>query len=140
MSTSLAYPGTAQTTSNMMAIAMNREKDVEGSLMALPPLHQRAMRRLSVSSPCSTAYPVTCRNGLTDTLRRASQLRMRRPPALRDCLGRGLSSHLVTKRDHAALVRFDLRQVEGDVSVELLKEWDPITNQYREDRIAKFVG
>jgi hypothetical protein len=49
-------------------------------------------------------------------------------------------SHLVTKRDRAALVGFDLRQVEGDVSVELLEEWDPITNQDRQDRITNFVG
>src|SRR5262249_55552365 len=48
--------------------------------------------------------------------------------------------HLVTKIDHAALVGFDLRQMEGDVTVELLEEWDPITNQDREDRITHFVG
>ena len=30
--------------------------------------------------------------------------------------------------------------MEGDISVELLEEWDPITNQDREDRIANFVG
>ena len=30
--------------------------------------------------------------------------------------------------------------MEGDVSVELLEEWDPITNQDRQDRIADFVG
>ncbi len=51
-----------------------------------------------------------------------------------------MSSHLVTKLHHAALVGFDLRQMEGDVSVELLEEWDPITNQDRQDRIANFVG
>src|SRR5258705_4307146 len=51
-----------------------------------------------------------------------------------------MSSHLVTKLHHAALVGFDLRQMEGDVSVELLEEWDPITNQDREDRITNFVG
>ena len=55
------------------------------------------------------------------------------------CLRRH-SSHLVMKRDRAALVGFDLRQVEGDVSVELLEEWDPITNQDRQDRITNFVG
>ena len=57
--------------------------------------------------------------------------------------GRGAvraSSHLVTKLHHAALVGFDLRQMEGDVSVELLEEWDPITNQDRQDRITNFVG
>src|SRR2546428_12098921 len=51
-----------------------------------------------------------------------------------------MSSHLVTKLHHTALVGFDLRQMEGDVSVELLEEWDPITNQDRQDRIANFVG
>ena len=50
------------------------------------------------------------------------------------------SSHLVTKRDRAALIGFDLRQVEGDVSVELFEEWDPITNQDWHDRITNFVG
>ena len=51
-----------------------------------------------------------------------------------------LSSHLVTKLHHAALVGFDLRQMEGDVSVELLEERYPITNQDRQDRITNFVG
>ena len=51
-----------------------------------------------------------------------------------------MSSHLVTKLHHAALVGFDLRQMEGDVSVKLLEEWDPVTNQDRQDRIANFVG
>jgi hypothetical protein len=37
--------------------------------------------------------------------------------------------------NHAALVGFDLREMEGDVSVELLKEWDAITDQDRQDRI-----
>src|SRR5258706_6215539 len=49
-------------------------------------------------------------------------------------------SHLVPKPHHAALVGFDLRQMEGDVSVEPLEELDPITNQDRQDRIANFVG
>jgi hypothetical protein len=30
--------------------------------------------------------------------------------------------------------------MEGDVSVEPLEEWDPITNQDWQDRIADFVG
>jgi hypothetical protein len=50
------------------------------------------------------------------------------------------ASHLVTKRHHAALVGFDLRQMEGDVSVELLEELDPIANQDWQDRITNFVG
>src|SRR5438477_8964103 len=50
------------------------------------------------------------------------------------------SSHLVTKLHHTALVGFDLRQMEGDVFVQLLEEWDPITNQDRQDRITNFVG
>jgi hypothetical protein len=50
------------------------------------------------------------------------------------------SSHLVTKLHYTALVGFDLRQMEGDVSVEILEEWDPTTNQDRQDRIANFVG
>jgi hypothetical protein len=51
-----------------------------------------------------------------------------------------MSSHLVTKLHHAALIGFDLRQMEGDVSVELLKERYPIANQDRQDRITHFVG
>src|ERR1043166_9786667 len=51
-----------------------------------------------------------------------------------------MSLHLVTKLHHAALVGFDLRQMEGDVLVELLEEWDPITYQDRQDRITNFVG
>jgi hypothetical protein len=51
-----------------------------------------------------------------------------------------MSSHLVTKLHHAALVGFDLRQMEGDVSVEFLEELDSITNQDRQDRVANFVG
>ena len=47
---------------------------------------------------------------------------------------------MVTQRHRAALVGLDLRQVEGDVFVELLEEWDPITNQDRQDRITNFVG
>ncbi|KAF5408822.1 MAG: hypothetical protein Udaeo2_09870 [Candidatus Udaeobacter sp.] len=50
------------------------------------------------------------------------------------------SSHLVTKLDHAALIGFDLREMEGDVSVELLEERSPIANQDRQDRITNFVG
>ena len=49
-------------------------------------------------------------------------------------------SHLVTKLHHAALIGFDLRQMEGDVSVELLEERYPIANQDRQDRITNFVG
>jgi hypothetical protein len=55
-------------------------------------------------------------------------------------LSRRLSSHLVTKLHHSALVRFGLHQMEGDVFVELLEEWDSITNQDRQDRITNFVG
>jgi hypothetical protein len=33
-----------------------------------------------------------------------------------------ISSHLVTKLHHAALVGFDLHQMERDISVELLEE------------------
>jgi hypothetical protein len=51
-----------------------------------------------------------------------------------------MSPHLVTELHHAAPVGFDLRQMEGDVSVELLEEWDSITNQDRQDRIPNFVG
>src|SRR2546425_8075357 len=50
-----------------------------------------------------------------------------------------MSPHFVTKLHHTALVGFDLRQMEGDVSVELLEEWDPIADQDRQDRIANFV-
>jgi hypothetical protein len=51
-----------------------------------------------------------------------------------------MSSHVVTKLHHAAPVGVDLGQMEGDVSVELLEEWDSITNQDGQDRIANFVG
>ena len=37
-----------------------------------------------------------------------------------------ISSHLVTKLHGAALISFDLRQMEGDVSVELLEERYPM--------------
>ena len=50
------------------------------------------------------------------------------------------SSHLVTQLHHAALVGFDLRQMEGDVSVELLEKRDPIANQDRQNRITNLVG
>ena len=70
----------------------------------------------------------------------AYQLADEAPASLADRLSRRLSSHLVTKLHHAALVGFDLRQMEGDVSVEFLEEWDPITNQDRQDRITNFVG
>jgi hypothetical protein len=53
---------------------------------------------------------------------------------------RRLSSHLVTKLYHAALVGADLHQMEGDVSVEPSEEWDPITNHDWQDRVADFVG
>jgi hypothetical protein len=50
------------------------------------------------------------------------------------------SSHLVTKLHHAALIGFDLGQMEGDVSVELVEERYPIANQDRQDRITNFIG
>jgi len=51
-----------------------------------------------------------------------------------------MSSHLVTKLHHAALIGFDLRQMEGDVFAELLEEPYPIANQDWQDRITNFVG
>src|SRR5689334_10062351 len=50
------------------------------------------------------------------------------------------SSYLVTERNHPVLVGFDLGQMEGDVTIELVKERDPVANQDRQDRIAYFVG
>jgi hypothetical protein len=50
-----------------------------------------------------------------------------------------MCSHLVTKLHYAVLVGFDLRQMEGYISVELLEEWDSIANQDRQDRITYFV-
>src|SRR3974390_1724717 len=50
------------------------------------------------------------------------------------------SSHFVTKCHHAALIAFDLRQMKGDISVELLEETDPITDQDWQDGITNFVG
>jgi len=43
-----------------------------------------------------------------------------------------MSSHLITKLHHAALIGFNLRQMEGDVSVEPLEERYPIANQDRQ--------
>ena len=51
-----------------------------------------------------------------------------------------MSSHLVTKLHRAALIGLDLRQMEGDVSFQLLEESYPIANQDRQDRITNFVG
>jgi len=51
-----------------------------------------------------------------------------------------MSSYLVTQLHHAALVGFDLRQMQSDVSVELLEERYPIANQDRQDRITNLVG
>jgi hypothetical protein len=48
-------------------------------------------------------------------------------------------SHLITKLHYAVPVGFDLRQMEGYISVELLEEWDSIANQDRQDRITYFV-
>ena len=36
--------------------------------------------------------------------------------------------HLVTKLHYAALVGFNLGQMEGNVFVNILKEWDSLTN------------
>src|ERR1051325_8736873 len=47
---------------------------------------------------------------------------------------------LVPKLHHAALVGFDLGQMEGDVPVELLEERDPLTDQDRQDRKPELVG
>ena len=41
--------------------------------------------------------------------------------------------HSVTKFHDAALVCFDPRQMERDIPVELLEEWDPIPDQDGED-------
>jgi len=51
-----------------------------------------------------------------------------------------IPSHLITKPYRAALVGFDLRQMKGNVSVQLLEELYPIANQDRQDRITNFVG
>ena len=47
---------------------------------------------------------------------------------------------LVTKLNRPALVGFDLRQMEGDVSVELLEEWDPIADQDRQSSPPAFFS
>jgi hypothetical protein len=51
-----------------------------------------------------------------------------------------MSSHFVTKPNHAALISFDLRQMEGDVSVEPPKKRYSIADHDRQDRIANFIG
>ena len=50
------------------------------------------------------------------------------------------SSHLVAQFNDAGPIGFDFREMEGDVSVEPLEEWDPVTNQDRQNRIRHFVG
>ena len=64
----------------------------------------------------------------------------RRIVRLSDVLRCVKSSHLVTKANHAAFIGFDLRKMEDDVSVELLKKWNSIANQDRQDRIPKLIG
>ena len=49
-------------------------------------------------------------------------------------------SHLITKRDHAVLIAFDFRQMKGGISVEILEERDPLTDQDRQDGITNLVG
>jgi hypothetical protein len=44
-----------------------------------------------------------------------------------------ISSHLITKAHHAALVGFDLPKMKEDIPVELLKERYPLSNQDRQD-------
>jgi len=48
-------------------------------------------------------------------------------------------SHFVAKLNHSVLVRFHLRKMQSDVLVELLKEWNPVADQDRQDRITNFV-
>ena len=93
-----------------------------------------------LASPGAIIYTVTRRDGRTGAPPYAHQLADEGSARLADRLSRRLSSRPVTKLHHAALVGFDLRQMEGDVSVEFLEEWDPITNQDRQDRITNFVG
>src|SRR5215510_11656736 len=52
----------------------------------------------------------------------------------------GVFSHLVAKLHCTALVGLHFHQMECDVPLDLLEEWDSITNQDRKDRIAHFVG
>src|SRR5437762_1109542 len=84
---------------------------------------------ISCSRKCVTAASKSSTSNVTDMLSCAGVLW----PAM-------MSSHFVTKLHHAALIGFDLRQMEGDVSVELLEEPYPIANQDRQDRITNFVG
>src|SRR6266404_7065162 len=49
-----------------------------------------------------------------------------------------ISPHLVAKRHHAVPIRFDLRQMEGNISVEPLEEREAIANQDRQNRVAHF--
>src|SRR5262245_27762705 len=56
------------------------------------------------------------------------------------CLDGPLSSNFVTEFNHAVRIGCDLREVECDVSIEFLKEGNPITYQNRHDRITNFVG
>ena len=52
----------------------------------------------------------------------------------------GPPPYLVAKRYHPARVRFHLHEVQRDILVEPVEEWDPFTDQDGHDRIANFVG
>ena len=51
-----------------------------------------------------------------------------------------MSSHLVPKPHHPALVGFDFSQMKGDVAAGLPEKRNALTNQDRDDRVANFVG
>jgi hypothetical protein len=50
------------------------------------------------------------------------------------------SSNLVAKPHDAALKGFDLSQMEGDISVKLVGEWNPATNHDGQHRVTNFIG
>src|SRR4051812_31300911 len=50
-----------------------------------------------------------------------------------------LCSHMIVKLDHAVAICFHVSEMKRDVLVDLVEEWDSVTNKDRHDRIANFI-
>src|SRR5262245_51982157 len=116
-------------------------------ISSLPPTSKRpGQRRAPVSGAATIVVPAAWKIHATREGMLAAPEDGRSPVALIRCTLAQLvglsdsSSHVVTKRHHAALIAFDLRKMKGDISVELLEEAGPITDQDWQDRITNFVG
>ncbi len=90
--------------------------------------------------PFGYATPTTIGAGAGLSARRIDAPSATGPQSVFTSRAFSLEFALVTKRHHAALIAFDLRQMKGDISIELLEEGDPVTYQDRQDRITNFVG